>query len=166
MSDAGHRVCSVSVDLDSLACYHAIHGLRRDRPGHFGHVLRHASDDFALKVLDDFRAALFPPHFGGRDLPPVLQCERVGQIGERISFVRIVVCGVGGAGLATRAGPEAFDPQLLHHVFVVLLSRPLQRLGRRAGAHCGSRRGLPMQTANRDRHEQAGCEKEARTVRC
>jgi len=48
-----------------------------DRGGH----LRHAAVHFAVEVLDDLRPPLLRPHVGGGDLLPVLEGERVGQVG-------------------------------------------------------------------------------------
>src|SRR5262249_10239773 len=101
------------------------------------------------------------------DLATVFQSEGVRQIGERIGFGWVVVGRIGRIALAARAGPEAFDAQLLHHVPVILLSGPIRRTG--AGARGAGTRGrsgctLPMQWGGGRDHEQAGCEKEGRAI--
>ena len=98
-SDQGHlnvhldrragRVVHVADELfrdDRNLADHAIRRLRCDRPRDFRNILRHAAKDFALEVLDDFRAALLPPLLRRRDLLPALQRERIGQVGNGLAL--------------------------------------------------------------------------------
>ena len=68
----------------------------------------------AVKILDDFGAALIPPHFGAGYFLPVFQRERVGQIGIGIGFRLIIVGRSGDARI--HSGPQGGDVQLVEHL--------------------------------------------------
>ncbi len=119
----------------------AVRRLRHDRPRHLRNIFRHAAEDLALEVLDDFRAAHLPPLLGGGDLLAVLRHQRIGQVGEGIGLGGVVIGRVGRAGVAARAGAQPGDAQLLHHVFVILLRRPVQWLGSLRAENRRGRRG-------------------------
>ena len=112
----------------------AIGRLRRDRPRHLGKIFGRAPDDFAFEIFHDFRAKLLPPHRGAADLISILQREHLGPVGIGIGFFLIVVGDVvAGIGVAVSARPQLRDAQLLHHVSMILLRRPVQRRGRGIG---------------------------------
>jgi hypothetical protein len=66
-------------------------------------------------------------NLGGKP-PPEGQDARIES-----GLGRVVVGGIGGAGLAAGAGAQPDDAELLLHVLVILLRCPVQRLRRRAG---------------------------------
>ncbi len=77
MTEAGHRVCSVSVDLDSLACYHAIHGLPAPPDSAREVVLVRTLPRFLeLFARRGIRATLF---FVGRDVEDAAAAAAVGE---------------------------------------------------------------------------------------
>ena len=93
--------------------------VRLTTPRDLRHVLRHASEDFAVELLDNLRPPLLPPHGRGRDLAAVLQRQDFRQVRERIGH-RLVVVGVVGRGLvAAGPWPQGRDTELLHHVPVI-----------------------------------------------
>src|SRR5260370_23359360 len=55
-------------------------------PSDFGHVLGNTPEHLALEVLDNFGAALIPPHCGCRDSLAGLQGQDVGQIRKGIGL--------------------------------------------------------------------------------
>ena len=127
--------------------HEAIRHVRHHGPGDRGHALGHTPDHFPLEVLDDFRAALPPPHLGGRHLPAALEREDFRQIGERIRLGGIIIGRIRGPGLAAGPGSQPGDPQLLHHVLMILLRRPGQRRGALPGLAGGRVRRLAQQRA-------------------
>ncbi len=123
------RVVYVANELftsNRQSAHDAVGDLLRHSPAHRRDALRHPANDFALEVLEDLGAALLPPLLGGCHFLAISQGERVGEIGVRIGLLLIVIGTIGSAGAAAGAGPEPDDPQLLHHILMVLGIRPLQ----------------------------------------
>ncbi len=76
-------------------------------PFHLGCFFGSSAIDFPIEILHNFRPALIPPHRSRCYLLPVLQHQRVRQIGIRIGLRLIVVRGIWRLGiLAIRSAPE------------------------------------------------------------
>ena len=89
-----------------------------------GDLFGDAADDFAFEILDEFSAARVAPGGGVADAAAIAGAERVGEIGERICFGGVVICGIGLAFAAAGAGAESSDAELFHHVLVIFLRGP------------------------------------------
>ena len=106
-------------------------------PSDFGYVGRHAADDLAFEVREDFGVAGFPPLFGCGDLRAVFGDEQFGEIGKRVRFGGIVIGGVGGIGAAARTRAQLRDAELRKHVGVILRSGPGAGIGGGRGRRLG-----------------------------
>ena len=104
-------------------------------PGHFRDIGRNAADHLALEVFDNLRAALIPPLFRRRNLLPALQCERIGQVSIWIGLRLIVVGMIRVLFIPARARTERCDPQLIHHVLMVLFCCPVVGRQLLSGGH-------------------------------
>src|SRR5712692_1902750 len=106
----------------------------------------------ALEVFDDFLAPLTPPHRGSRDAPSVFQRQHVGERRERIRRRLVVVRVIGRLLVAAGSRTQRRDTQLVHHLLMVLCSRPVFRFGQRcSGLVCEEERSY--QDAAHDLHD-------------
>lgn len=119
--------------------------LRRDRniavfrvdslTGHLGYFPFHlrcipgnSSIDFPVEVLNDFRAALIPPHGSRCHLAAVLQDQRVRKVRIGIRFGFIVVRRVGSFAIsAIHSAAKRSKLQEVHQPLPVFLRGKLRR---------------------------------------
>ena len=120
-------------------------------PCHSGEVLRNTSVNILREHLDEFGAALIPPHLRRCHFLAIIQRERVRQVRKRICERFIVVGVIWRLLVPAWSGPERFDAQLIHHVLMILIG------GKGAG---GLRCGSLSRCAAAASRESAGEEKE------
>ncbi len=96
----------------------------RDDPRHLRNILGNAPQHLTLKIFDDFGTALLPPHPGRRDFLPLFQRQRLRQLRKRIRQQLVIVGMIGDALVAARAGPQALDAELVHHVLTIFRGGP------------------------------------------
>ena len=96
-----------------------------DRPSDLGNILRNAADHLPLEVLDNFEAALAPPHFRGGDFFAILKFQDLRQIWEGIGLGFVVIGVIGSALVAVWPRPKRLYAELLHHILMIVGSGPI-----------------------------------------
>ena len=115
---------------------------------------RHAPDDLSLEVLHDLGSSLLPPVVSARDRAPVLQRQHRGQLRERIGQRLVVVRCVRGFRVSARPRPKRLDPELLEHVPMVCLRRPLVLPDRWRSGRGGLGRRLATDDGGQNRRDE------------
>ena len=120
-----HLADDVLGDHGSEADHLVIHG--GHRPGHLGYLVGHASIDILREHLEQFGSSLIPPHLRRGDLAAVVHSQRVGNVWEGVGLRFVIVGVVGRLFIAARPWAQRLDPELIHHVLMVLIGGKAHR---------------------------------------
>jgi hypothetical protein len=124
-----------------------------DLPADGWRVSRDAAEDLAVEELEQLRAPLLLPHFGGGDSLAVVEHERVREIREWIGRGLVEARAVGTVRSRRGARAKRSDVQQIHHTLMIFSSGEL---------NC-RRRGRPRLCAQRD--EDRGVEEKSELER-